>query len=451
MALYLAMATHSIDVRLKPFPDPPSFGMISFTVTITQPTEGKFLFTPHPLLLHSPILTNQAIFVLAQADYRYFVGLEGYLYWSLEFQIFKSGSSTPWRTSSRSNLNQRSVNLEISNLPAGEYIVHCRLDRSQFRQRDYLEKTTVFNEAKDGNSSWTDASGNKLMYFPKLWRAFENKRKAFSAATDFKLDGLSKRYLIPEQNQKIKGNSVREFDEQVKEKETETKDSQEEKVVIVAQPEEITITESNDKEKVEIIAKIEITESIEKDGKSKVEQDDTKVESKGQSESKAIENLEKDKDAKKDDSKDEEAKKEESQKVQDTNKDEGVKVEEDVKKVENPKEDGDAKEENNSKGDENVKDQDVKKDNSSIKADESKKDGESKQDGDSKKEESSKKDKDEEKKDESVKKEDASEKEDKKESEEVEKESDDQDKVRSFDMYRSRCLMALVRDSTIRF
>ncbi|KZO89647.1 cysteine proteinase [Calocera viscosa TUFC12733] len=107
-----------VETKLRPWPAAPSFGNVCFIVTITD--------------------ASPAIFVLSQHDSRYFKGLEGYLWWSLEFRVFRAGEKDYLARSEKGWDGKRSVNVEFKNLDAGEYIVHVRLDRSAFRDKDYL-------------------------------------------------------------------------------------------------------------------------------------------------------------------------------------------------------------------------------------------------------------------------------------------------------------------------
>ncbi|KAG8882799.1 hypothetical protein FRB97_007733 [Tulasnella sp. 331] len=83
-----------------------------------------------------------AVVVLAQQDPRYFAAISGYATWSLDFVIFKKGEKEPYATSQHSRYWGRSVQLETE-LDAGDYIVHCRLDRYLSRQKDYYVTNSV--------------------------------------------------------------------------------------------------------------------------------------------------------------------------------------------------------------------------------------------------------------------------------------------------------------------
>ncbi|KAJ7659255.1 cysteine proteinase [Mycena polygramma] len=73
--------------------------------------------------------TASAVLVLAQLDVRYYKGISPPCYWNFDFVLFKRGQKEPLDTSSHSRFTSRSVSLEFPELDAGEYIVHCRLDK----------------------------------------------------------------------------------------------------------------------------------------------------------------------------------------------------------------------------------------------------------------------------------------------------------------------------------
>jgi len=49
--------------------------------------------------------------------------------WTFDFVLFKKGNTNPIAPSMHSRFYSRSVNLEVPQLDAGEYVVHVRLDR----------------------------------------------------------------------------------------------------------------------------------------------------------------------------------------------------------------------------------------------------------------------------------------------------------------------------------
>ncbi|KAG8903529.1 hypothetical protein FRB99_003160 [Tulasnella sp. 403] len=108
-----------IRVTSRNFPCAFSYGDVSFSITIPKKTFS--------------------VIVLAQQDTRYFSAISGYAAWSLDFVVFKKGSSEPLATASHNRYWGRSVQMEIE-LDEGEYVVHVRLDRSIVRDKDYFEQ-----------------------------------------------------------------------------------------------------------------------------------------------------------------------------------------------------------------------------------------------------------------------------------------------------------------------
>ncbi|KAJ6589384.1 hypothetical protein B0H19DRAFT_1248929 [Mycena capillaripes] len=79
--------------------------------------------------------TAFTIIVLSQLDVRYFKGIAPPCYWNFDFILFKRGQKEPVDVSSHSRFTSRSVSLEFPQLEAGEYIVHCRLDKVPFSDK----------------------------------------------------------------------------------------------------------------------------------------------------------------------------------------------------------------------------------------------------------------------------------------------------------------------------
>ncbi|KAJ7720017.1 cysteine proteinase [Mycena metata] len=74
--------------------------------------------------------TTFTIIVLSQLDARYFKGLTGPPRdLNFNFILYKKGQTEPVDTSSQSPYTSRSISLEFPELEAGEYVVHCRLDK----------------------------------------------------------------------------------------------------------------------------------------------------------------------------------------------------------------------------------------------------------------------------------------------------------------------------------
>ncbi|KAG5333109.1 hypothetical protein C0989_006285, partial [Termitomyces sp. Mn162] len=82
-----------------------SYGDVSFTVSLAK--------------------TSPVIIVLSKLDDRYFRQLPSRSIWTFDFLVFKRGEKNPVAASLPAVFfDQRSVNAELKNLPAGEYIVH---------------------------------------------------------------------------------------------------------------------------------------------------------------------------------------------------------------------------------------------------------------------------------------------------------------------------------------
>ncbi|KAF8325765.1 uncharacterized protein EI90DRAFT_3071680, partial [Cantharellus anzutake] len=107
---------------IKTFVRPPlsawDFGDVSFTFTLPS--------------------SSAVVIVLSQLDKRYFEAVAGMYHWSLDFRLYKKGSSDLLATSSHSTFYSRSVNTELT-LEGGEYVVHVRAGRFETgRPKDYV-------------------------------------------------------------------------------------------------------------------------------------------------------------------------------------------------------------------------------------------------------------------------------------------------------------------------
>ena len=75
-----------------------------------------------------------AVIVLQQVDNRYFRQHCGWIVFHFDFVLFKKGSKQPLARPVRTDSLGRSVILEIQ-LEPGEYVVHARIDRNNFREK----------------------------------------------------------------------------------------------------------------------------------------------------------------------------------------------------------------------------------------------------------------------------------------------------------------------------
>ncbi|TFK48416.1 cysteine proteinase, partial [Heliocybe sulcata] len=111
-----AYSCHWLNVSTRPAPSAWSPGDVSFSITIAEDTP--------------------AVIVLSQLDDRAFHELSGCYKWSLDFVMYKQGAGQQEiGRSVHERLWRRSVNLELSNLQKGTYIVHVRLLRVTNRRR----------------------------------------------------------------------------------------------------------------------------------------------------------------------------------------------------------------------------------------------------------------------------------------------------------------------------
>ncbi|KAJ8094854.1 hypothetical protein PM082_010066 [Marasmius tenuissimus] len=114
------MSSHWLHVKTRPFPSACSYGDVSFSFALAEP---------------SPV-----VIVLSQITDRYFTEISGRYQWTFHFVLFRKGEKDYIAQSSHSRLYARSVNLEAS-LWSGEYVVHVRLDRTVYRTEGYYEAT----------------------------------------------------------------------------------------------------------------------------------------------------------------------------------------------------------------------------------------------------------------------------------------------------------------------
>ncbi|KAG9026669.1 hypothetical protein FRB95_008568 [Tulasnella sp. JGI-2019a] len=113
---------HWVRATCRLWPCAYNYGDVSFTISVPKKTF--------------------AVVVLAQQDPRYFSAISGYATWSLDFVIFKKSEREPYATSQHNRYWGRSVQLETE-LDAGDYVVHCRLDRYLSRSKDYYATNSV--------------------------------------------------------------------------------------------------------------------------------------------------------------------------------------------------------------------------------------------------------------------------------------------------------------------
>ncbi|CUA72692.1 hypothetical protein RSOLAG22IIIB_10222 [Rhizoctonia solani] len=100
-----------------------------------------------------------AVIVLSQLDDRYFSEISGYSQWTLEFVVYQKGApaSEPYTSSAHTIFWRRSVNVELGNLEAGEYVVHVRLDRRHIRSRNYFQESIGNWDHRKLSKVWSEA------------------------------------------------------------------------------------------------------------------------------------------------------------------------------------------------------------------------------------------------------------------------------------------------------
>jgi hypothetical protein len=81
-----------------------------------------------------------AILVIGRANSRAWRELFGPYNWSFDFALYARGGAEPICTASQDILWTRTVTVELAALPAGEYVLQVRLDRTESKPRNFLEE-----------------------------------------------------------------------------------------------------------------------------------------------------------------------------------------------------------------------------------------------------------------------------------------------------------------------
>ncbi|KAJ7125786.1 cysteine proteinase [Mycena crocata] len=152
------MSSQWLDVTTRPLPAAWSFGDVSFTISMAKP--------------------SFAMIVLSQLDSRFFQDISGRAYWSLDFIVYKQGDTEAIAESLHARYYSRSVNLEI-NLDAGEYVVHVRINRANYRDKDYFETASV---------NWDEQ---------KLARVLTERARSQAIASNFKAEAQTNSLPVP--------------------------------------------------------------------------------------------------------------------------------------------------------------------------------------------------------------------------------------------------------------
>ncbi|KAG9120537.1 hypothetical protein FRC07_003926 [Ceratobasidium sp. 392] len=137
------MSSMWLNVTSRSFPCAWNFGDASFTLSVTEDTP--------------------AVIVLSQLDSRYFSEISGYHKWSVDFVIYRKGAPAdePYTRSTHHELWRRSVNVELDNLEAGDYVVHVRLDRDKTREKTYYKESADKWNQRKLSKVWTEACLSK--------------------------------------------------------------------------------------------------------------------------------------------------------------------------------------------------------------------------------------------------------------------------------------------------
>ncbi|QRW14156.1 calpain family cysteine protease [Ceratobasidium sp. AG-Ba] len=133
------MSSMWLNANSRSFPCAWNYGDVSFTFSVTEDTP--------------------AVIVLSQLDDRYFSEISGYSQWTLEFVIYRKGAPAdePYASSAHTVFWRRSINVELDDLEAGEYVVHVRLDRRHIRNRNYFQEAMSSWDHRKLSKVWTEA------------------------------------------------------------------------------------------------------------------------------------------------------------------------------------------------------------------------------------------------------------------------------------------------------
>jgi len=151
--------SHWLNVRSRPLPCAWQFGDVSFTFSLPKHSE--------------------TILVLCQSDTRFYQSICSAAQWSFDFKLFKVGSKKAVGSSSYSTGLTRSVTLRID-LPAGDYVVHVRLDREYNSNQEA--------KVSQNMSSWDDK---------KMAKVWDQLAQSKSIAANFDLEAWQSHLVTP--------------------------------------------------------------------------------------------------------------------------------------------------------------------------------------------------------------------------------------------------------------
>ncbi|CAE6435973.1 unnamed protein product [Rhizoctonia solani] len=133
------MSSMWLNVKSRSFPCAWNFGDVSFSFNVKEDTP--------------------AVIVLSQLNDRHFSEISGYSQWTLEFVVYRKGApaSDPYTSSAHTIFWRRSVNVELGNLEAGDYVVHVRLDRRHIRSKNYFQDSIGGWDHRKLSKVWSEA------------------------------------------------------------------------------------------------------------------------------------------------------------------------------------------------------------------------------------------------------------------------------------------------------
>ncbi|KAJ7364635.1 hypothetical protein DFH08DRAFT_839665 [Mycena albidolilacea] len=135
--------------------------------------------------------TTATFVVLSQLDLRYFRGITAPCDLNFDFVLYKRGQKEPIDASPHSPFIARSISLEFPELEAGEYIVHCRLDKVPFSD-SVRDSFTRFKFTDSTCSPQTNTDGWSES---KLARLITQRAIGESVATNLKAADLQQENL----------------------------------------------------------------------------------------------------------------------------------------------------------------------------------------------------------------------------------------------------------------
>ncbi|GJJ11681.1 hypothetical protein Clacol_005917 [Clathrus columnatus] len=146
------VSSHWLNVNARRLPSAWQYGDVSFTFTIAHDTPS--------------------IIVLSQADERYWDELSGCFLWTFDFVLYRKSEEKAIGRSEYSILWTRSVTL-FTDLKAGDYVLHVRLDRNFHRTKDFIQQNQPNWDSRKLTRVWSEAARSMSMaanYDHKAWR-----------------------------------------------------------------------------------------------------------------------------------------------------------------------------------------------------------------------------------------------------------------------------------------